>query len=430
MWKTSWKKGVIVAALAQALIGTSVWAQTDGDAPPFAPAQTIAPVPPVAPVPPGLNGVAGKAVDAAARTVDAVQRRLDTLERQLLAEQSMRQALQASGADGTNEKVAEAQRQIAQAEDRIKSTEDELNKLTNSQAKVTFLGLATTQVSPELSDQLKLPAGFGLIVQTVTAGMAADTAGIKKYDILTKLDDQQLIAPVQLETLIRSHQPGDEVKITLIHEGATSVVTAKLTSSVGAKRLAAAKPVQVRLMYAPGNNQPAVVTGSVVTLNDGRHTLTLDGNQHLHVEDAGNGSVLFDGPVATDQDQAAVPKDLNPTLKKLFGEQKALNIQTAGTGSFGLTTDGNGTIILKPAADSAQTIAHQRMVFWSNKSHTLVLTLAANQPDHLLATDADGRVLFDGPVRTTQEQDVIPADVHDGFDFLCQHPDAGHDLLK
>jgi hypothetical protein len=41
---------------------------------------------------------------------------------------------------------------------------------------------------------------------------------------------------------------------------------------------------------------------------------------------------------------------------------------------------------------------------------------------------AGGKTLFDGPVETTERQAAIPAELRDGFDFLVQHPDAGHPI--
>src|SRR5438132_1455211 len=62
-----------------------------------------------------------------------------------------------------------------------------------SEGPVTFLGVVAREASPEVSRQLDLPEGTGMVVELVVPDSAAAKAGIQKYDILTKLDDQLLI---------------------------------------------------------------------------------------------------------------------------------------------------------------------------------------------------------------------------------------------
>jgi hypothetical protein len=56
--------------------------------------------------------------------------------------------------------------------------------------------------------------------------------------------------------------------------------------------------------------------------------------------------------------------------------------------------------------------------------------MADDKPTHLLVMGAGGKTIFDGPVETAEQQAGIPAEVRDGFDFLVQHPEAGHEIGK
>jgi len=93
---------------------------------------------------------------------------------------------------------------------------------------VTWLGVATDEVSPDLRAQLSLPEGAGLIVRDVTKESPAEKAGVQVNDILTKLDDQILVNAPQLQTLIRGKKDGDEAALTLVRKGKETKIKAKL----------------------------------------------------------------------------------------------------------------------------------------------------------------------------------------------------------
>lgn len=94
--------------------------------------------------------------------------------------------------------------------------------------KAAFLGVSTSPVPAALREQLRLPGGFGLLVDHVEKGSPAEAAGVKQYDVLHKLDDQILINAQQMAALIRSHKAGDEIKLSVIHQGQPAVLPVKL----------------------------------------------------------------------------------------------------------------------------------------------------------------------------------------------------------
>lgn len=93
--------------------------------------------------------------------------------------------------------------------------------------KVAYLGVATTPVDPVTAAQLDLPEGEGLtVIQVAEDGVVKDKLAV--YDILSKLDDQILTYPEQLAVLVRSHKPGDKVKLAILHKGKAEVVKVQL----------------------------------------------------------------------------------------------------------------------------------------------------------------------------------------------------------
>ncbi|KKK75837.1 hypothetical protein LCGC14_2869730, partial [marine sediment metagenome] len=64
----------------------------------------------------------------------------------------------------------------------------------------------------------------------VQAKSAADRAGVRRHDVLHKLDDQLLVNPEQFAVLVRTHSPGDSVKVTVIRKAKSRVLSVKLGS--------------------------------------------------------------------------------------------------------------------------------------------------------------------------------------------------------
>jgi putative serine protease PepD len=87
--------------------------------------------------------------------------------------------------------------------DQAKRTATELEKTGKSTQ--TVLGVKVTDTQD----------GTGAQVAEVTQGGAADQAGLKSGDVVTKLDDRQIPTSDALVAAVRSHAPGDKVKLTL-----------------------------------------------------------------------------------------------------------------------------------------------------------------------------------------------------------------------
>lgn len=93
---------------------------------------------------------------------------------------------------------------------------------------VTYLGVATMEVTRELSAQLPLPPDTGLLIGAVAADSPAAKSGLKENDVLSKLDDQILITPRQFAVLIANHKEGDAIKLTYYRKGQPSEATTTL----------------------------------------------------------------------------------------------------------------------------------------------------------------------------------------------------------
>ncbi|HTS45215.1 MAG TPA: PDZ domain-containing protein [Puia sp.] len=80
-----------------------------------------------------------------------------------------------------------------------------------------FLGVSTE----------KADAG-GVSIEEVTKGSAAEKIGLKKGDIITKIDDTKIDDPQELTETIRKHKPEDKVVVTYKRDGKEQQTTAIL----------------------------------------------------------------------------------------------------------------------------------------------------------------------------------------------------------
>lgn len=73
----------------------------------------------------------------------------------------------------------------------------------------------------------------GVIVNEVQSGSDAETAGLQKNDIITKVDGTTVKSSTHLKYLLYKHNIGDSVKITISRDGKEKELTLKLTHKVG-----------------------------------------------------------------------------------------------------------------------------------------------------------------------------------------------------
>jgi serine protease Do len=73
----------------------------------------------------------------------------------------------------------------------------------------------------------------GVEVQSVTKESAAEKAGLKEKDIITKIDDQKIEDPDDLSSVIQKHKAGDKVSVSFLRDKKEQKVTAELTKWKG-----------------------------------------------------------------------------------------------------------------------------------------------------------------------------------------------------
>jgi putative serine protease PepD len=70
----------------------------------------------------------------------------------------------------------------------------------------------------------------GARISEVSNGSAAEGAGLRNGDVITKIDDTLITDADSLVATIRSYRPGDQVTVTYTRDGDQKTVTLKLDS--------------------------------------------------------------------------------------------------------------------------------------------------------------------------------------------------------
>ncbi len=82
-----------------------------------------------------------------------------------------------------------------------------------------YLGVLTTDLSPEDASRFDLPVDAGALVEEVVSGSAAADAGVRKGDIITALGSARVESYGDLLGALRDYEPGDTVTLTVFRDG-------------------------------------------------------------------------------------------------------------------------------------------------------------------------------------------------------------------
>jgi serine protease Do len=102
--------------------------------------------------------------------------------------------------------------------------------INNKKIARPYLGISGQTITKEMADQNNVPQGVYVI--DVVALSGADRAGIKKGDIITKLDGKKLLTIEDLIEAIKTHKVGDVVQVEIFDQlDSSKTVSVKLRES-------------------------------------------------------------------------------------------------------------------------------------------------------------------------------------------------------
>lgn len=104
-------------------------------------------------------------------------------------------------------------------------------KVTRPSLGISLVDLDNVSTQDQ-KDILKLPAdASGVVVMKVSSGSAAATAGLKQYDVITKLDKTNVTDAISLRDALYQHKVGDKVQVSYYRDGKMRTTTVHLTKT-------------------------------------------------------------------------------------------------------------------------------------------------------------------------------------------------------
>ncbi len=294
--------------------------------------------------------------------------------------------------------------------------------------KVPFLGVYAVPLNPAVAKQLNLSDGLYLSLEQAIPDSPAAKAGLEKFDVLMKFDDQILVNSQQLQALVRSRKKGDLVKLSILRGGKEKTVEVQL----GEQQVPEAAFGQQMVVPVPGDPQFGF-GGQGFPLDPGIEGL--DGNLDLQLDfgDALRAQILRQ--IQRHRDQFGNqgfkrnPDFNDPKLLEKYdadGDGKLSRIEQDVARADGALPDLQFNF--NPGAPRIEDLirdAHRRGAAstWSSVSgsaQTKVVTMddsgsyefsSKDGKKRFKATDPAGNVLFDGPINTKEDRAKVPEDL-------------------
>ncbi len=266
-----------------------------------------------------------------------------------------------------------------------------------------FVGIVTAEVPAAVSAQLGLPAGFGLLVQEVLPDSPAAKAGIQQYDILKTFNDQQLVNPDQLSTLVRAAGKDKEVGFTVIRKGQEQ----HLSVTVG-ERLMSPPPVGNKFWKAipfpvpnpPKGGGPAGDNDSAdEQANIDAKVKKITGAARLEADRVHREAEEVQARIRKELDRAGIPSS---EILREAGSVGGAQLKAIRKDAVTTVDSSKAKIFLKDADGSIE-------VSVDDGHRTLV------------AKDASGKEVFSGPIDTEEQRKSVPEQFQKKLEQIKAH---------
>jgi hypothetical protein len=91
-----------------------------------------------------------------------------------------------------------------------------------------YMGVVSADVPAMLADHLGLQEDEGVVVRALAPESPAAKAGLAVHDVITRVDGQAVGSSEALAKQVAGHQPGDKVRLDLVHKGKATVIEVTL----------------------------------------------------------------------------------------------------------------------------------------------------------------------------------------------------------
>lgn len=113
----------------------------------------------------------------------------------------------------------------------VKKVMDDL--LEFGQVQRGLLGVQIEGVTARIAERFELPVNQGVLVRRVNKGSAAEQSGIEPGDVIVEIADHPVANVSELQERVARHRPGDEIFVTIIHNGNRKQLKTRLKNFQG-----------------------------------------------------------------------------------------------------------------------------------------------------------------------------------------------------
>lgn len=268
----------------------------------------------------------------------------------------------------------------------------------NAEAKGKFrllLGILPSAVDPALQAQLGLGENPGIVVQDIVLNGPADKAGIRKYDVITKVAGKPIAAPRDLHEAISGSKPGDTVRVELLRSCVRENVDVVLDHAIS-------KPLtnkQIHQLPPLSRNHIDRAVGA------GNIPMPLD----MYSEQELQEMVDMMSRMMERDNNLRDPALAGERIRKMreFAERMSKDLE-AGKNMPG---DFQGKVLSFGA--SSYRVADEQ--------GTIEMTSESGKGSRLVVKDAKGETVFDGPFSTDEDKAKVPAPIMERLKKVCFH---------
>jgi serine protease Do len=161
--------------------------------------------------------------------------------------------------------------------------------------KRAYIGVQIANIDNELAKEKKLSVYNGVYVSGVTEDGAAEAAGIKEGDVITKIGEIEIKNTNELNEQISRFRPGDEVNVSVIRNGKEMLHKLNLKDIQGNGKSALSKKMNDKNETTTQNSNGMKILGSTFVDAEKEELSALNIKNGVKISQIGNGKLANAG---------------------------------------------------------------------------------------------------------------------------------------
>jgi WD40 repeat protein len=274
------------------------------------------------------------------------------------------------------------------------------SSLTRESEEPGDLGITCSELSPERLEQLKV--GQGVVIDTLFQNRAGHRAGLKRDDVIQRLDGREILNPNDLAAALLARHAGESIRLDLVREGRPFILSVTLGTA----------PLRLLLTLAGHQN----TVNAIAFAPDGRTLASGGADRTIRIWDAATGQLLRTLEGHTEEVRTVAFSPDGRTLASCGGE---LKLWDAATGALRRTLKWGVPVYAAAFSPDGKTLAtgsaDHTARLWDPDTGLLVRSLKEHRCSRVtwVAFSPDGHTLASVGSRGSVDEDTPMEDQPD-----------------